>query len=151
MKSIEIKRGRHYPNFIDWLFGAWISLFEDIAFLKLPESAQYILDQTDQADWNKFYGRLAFRFVKGEIVRLEEWYVWRWVPKQNIYQIAKYKNTGGKMEWFDVVDVPTGEEFILDNGWFTYLLPLSFHFGGSDSNNDGTGGVAPKNIKFYIR
>lgn len=55
------------------------------------------------------------------------------------------------MEWFDVVDLQTGEEAILDNGWFTYLLPLFFHFGGADSNGDGLGGVAPKNIKFYIR
>ena len=149
LNPVVINKGNHYPNVLHWLRGIKLTYRRSFVLVKFVVRSKYTLDPTDQADWNKLYGRIAWKFINGKLTRCEQWYVWRWVPKTKMFEVAKYTNIGGKHESFDVEKLKMYEIGLLDNSWFTYKLPLSFHFGGNDSNKDGIGGVAPKKITFF--
>jgi hypothetical protein len=151
MKTITIQKGRHYPSLPNWVLGVKLTYSELPVLVCFTEESKYTLDSTDQADWNKLYGRLSYKLVNGRIVRLEEWHVWRWLPNLSTFQVARYTNIDGVMDWSNIKNIATGGTARLFNHWFIYWLPLSFHFGGSDSNGDGLGGVAPNTIKFFIK
>tara|TARA_R110001592_G_scaffold268269_3_gene534532 strand:- start:44084 stop:44545 length:462 start_codon:yes stop_codon:yes gene_type:complete len=150
LHAITIKKGRHYPSLFHWLKGVELTYTEMPVLFRPTEESKYTLDATDQADWNKLYGRLRYRFKGGKLIREEQWHVWRWLPNLNTFQVARYTNIDGLMTWTAIQNVAVGERATLYNSWFSYWLPLSFHFGGADSNGDGLGGTAPNTIKFYI-
>lgn len=147
-RSVEIQEGKHYPDLFDFSWTLRLS-YRPINVVKFTKKSKYYMfGDVDQSDWNKLYGRLGYTLRSGKLIRLEEFWVWRYYLGQ--FQIAKYRRTGRVFGAFEIQNVSIDQDVFLSNDWFTLPLPLGTYFGGADSDNDGIGGVAPQNINIYF-
>lgn len=148
-KEVTIKEGNHYPVFLDTLWTITSLPYKPLVIVKFTEKSKYnMFGDVDQHDWNKLYGRLGYAWREGKLIRLEQWYVWRYFAGQ--IQVAKYRREGTEFKTHDVTNVNLFEDVFLSNDWFTLPLPLGTYFGGHDSDSDGIGGVAPQTVKLYF-
>ena len=137
---IQFKTGKHNPRLRGKIYSYTCS-FRNFTTLRIFESSAYKLPKEDQLDWNKLYGRKSILpFGKW---RKEQFYVWRWNPKKDTFQIAKYYRDGEKFWWDNVKNIGKFELVVLDNDWFSLPLPAGSYFGGNNP--------APKFIQYILK
>lgn len=151
--TVKHKKGKHYCNLSSLLKIVYASLFlsnKDI-YLEFDENAKYYLDEDDYSDWNKVIGRGSLKYKNGSR-ESEEFITWRYLRDTNEFQVT---NTYKRVDYRMVT--PTEWQSIFDGGMmktnmrsFKSLLPIGGYFGGNDTDGNGIGGVAPKNLQYKI-
>lgn len=148
--SFKVKhyKCKHYPNLISWIKILYASLFNKDLEIMFTEKSKYILDSTDQADRNKIYGRVSLKYKDGER-QFEQWSTWNYFNDK--FHVSIYYRVDGEMIFGQLHEVPMYTWYKIPKPEFSSRIPVSAYFGGEDSNNNGIGGVAPKDLNYKIR
>ena len=151
--TVKHRKGKHYCNFwsLAKIFYASLFLNDREIYLEFDDKAKYKLDKEDQEDWNKAIGRGSPIYKDGSR-KSEQFITWRYLWELDEFQVTNtYKRVDYKMI------TPTSCIYIKDGGLiktnmrsFKSLLPVGGFFGGNDSDGNGIGGVAPKNLQYKV-
>lgn len=146
---VKHTKGKHYCNFLSLVRIMWASLFKKEAHLIFTDSAKYTLDETDQADFNKVIGRGGLKIKNGPR-KEEQFIVWRYIPEANQFHIAKYWRENYEFDFSDLEIIEGSGSVRVNLSHFKSLLPLGGYFGGRDSDGNGIGGKAPRNLEYFL-
>lgn len=141
---IQYREGFHYPKLKGWLQSRKIAASCRFAEIHIPNQAKYQLDDEDQCDWNKVFGRVGYKIVNWRLVRVEQFVVWRYCKGRK--QVAKYFREGQRFWWEDKLQDDGTGAFFVNLGFLKSFLAVGGYFGGSDDSGNGIGGVAPKDL-----
>lgn len=146
--KIKFKKGWSMPTLSGFLFTLYCSLFKKQLQIKFTEKSKYTLDDTDQCDWNKIYGRVGLKYINGQRAS-EQLAVWRYC--KGGFLIDEYYRVNGEMIMFKGVKVPLDTWVDVPKPAFINNIPASSWFGGSDSDGNNIGGKAPFDCEFELR
>jgi hypothetical protein len=141
-------KNKHYPNVISWLRILYASIFNKDIEIMFTEESKYTLDEVDQADRNKIYGRVSSKYKDGER-QFEQWSTWNY--SNGLFNVSIYYRIDGLMVFGKRHNVPINTWFKVPKPTFSSKIPVSIYFGGNDSDNNGIGGVAPKDLTYKLR
>ena len=141
-------KGKHYPNLHATLLSMYASLRNRELEIKFTEDTKFTLDVIDQADRNKIYGRVAFKY-KGKERQYEEWSSWGYL--NNEFTISNYSRVDGKMIFGEKTIVPINTWFTIPKPNFISWFPVGVYFGGNDSDSNGIGGTPQKDLQYELR
>lgn len=167
MIKVEFKKGNAYPKLSTALRVA-VSVIVNViknkgkvkAEVYYPKESLYEVDKTDQADVLKLYGFKSLWFVRPKgvpyyVSSTEQMMGFRRKTKTSRYIEYGFhqRRNGERLKFEPLVKTKAGEWGRLPDLPFVRwaLFPVFPWFGGHDSNGDGKGGKAPKNLHFYIR
>lgn len=155
MTIINHIANKHYAKLKDVLF-----LYRNTnrVFIQLlfTEDSKYILDTADQGDWNKVIGKASwhrfFSFIKSIYSKRRETFItWRYYPDKNLFEVGQYYRVGDEhftnKTWF----VKANELIIVKMDFFKDNISVGGYFGGHDTDNNGIGGVAPKDLSYKVQ
>lgn len=136
MNVIEIKQGKHNAGFFDKFETYWYSIFKKNTpiYLMFPNAAKYYLPN-NQGDWNKVIGRKGFKSKKvgnSRILKTEQYIVWRYNIKKDVFEIAKYWRENYEFDYEIIQTIkPFEVSKPIDISWFESPLPGGAYFGGN--------------------
>lgn len=142
MNTILFNKGKH-DNASIWttLKLIYISLFCKGIVVRFTDESKYIQSNIiEQRDWLKLIGRKSIwhKRINGVwIAKTERIWVVRYNPKENIYEITKYKRDDYQKDWDrEVIKLPLYDYiYLLFDNFFLSLwktpIPITAWFGGT--------------------
>lgn len=167
MITIKFKKGRAYPTLISTVrvMSAALVRFLIKGYIQVkvwyPKDSLYLVDKTDQSDVLKLVGFKSIKQVKPKNVPYmvsdaEKMVGWRRKYKtDNFMEFGVHERVDGERLPFDptITKVYPDSWVLLPKltGFKWGYLPVGPYFGGHDSNGDGLGGEAPKDLILKIQ
>lgn len=142
MKTISHKPQKHHAGFFSKIITLWMSLFRrkvtlifNIKTLNGYRNSKYDVGE-HQMSWNKVLGRggLKYDFSK-KVRKTQQTLVWRYVPKEDIFQVADYKRENYEWSVENIRNVKANEDIVCDLSFFRSWIPTGAYFGGKATPN----------------
>ena len=165
--TVKFKNNKAYPTLLSSLKVMTVVYYKLITkgYIKMavwyPEESLYLFDKSDQSDVLKMIGFKSIKRVRPEgapykISNSEKMIGFRRKKSDDKHiEFGIHQRINGIREPFDptAIKVYPNEltEIPILNGFKWYYIPSGPYFGGHDSNQDGIGGKAPKDLIFKIK